>query len=722
MELWSGQKAPISTKRGPQVHDRRRPGGAARARGVRRAGVGGDPGAAGVGSAHARRAAVRVRVRPGSGGAGRAGGRRVRRKRARQRARPDRLPLAAGDGERAGRRGCAGARRRARHERAGGGRQRHQRRHRVAHPGRQGGPGRPAGDRRPPDRGAGQRPRRVRQGGALPAGGTGRGAPGPGDRCAPAVADVAAAIRPETVLVACSAPSYAHGVVDPVEQIAQVAAAAGVRCHVDACFGGWTLPYLRRLGVPVPAFDFAVPGVTSISVDLHKYAYAPKGVSVLLHRDAGLRAPQYFAYADWPGYTMVNPVISSTRSGGPIAAAYATLRHLGDDGYLELTRRTWAAVRALADAVRGVDGLRLVAEPESTVVCLTSTDPDLDLFVLVDELTARGWHTQPQLAYAGLPRSVHLTVTAAVAPRVAEFGPALAEAAAGARAAGPVVLPPELLALAGSLTPEALTPELVGRAGRRARPGRSARPAGPDGGGEHPARRRPGAAAGTAVGRVRRAAATPDLVARATRSDSSRRGGPASRPAASVISGSSAGRPRCPRVPVLPGPVPAVEVDDQQTRHGRRLAPGRSGTGRCSSASRRTVSPPASRPRSRTSSTIRHRDRSPPARSPTVKSLTEAEPGHVDRTLVGHRDGDRSDPLAVGVGRVEHQLTRGQGEVGQPGVGRRTSSVRPSARTGRRSTRTSATAAVATSRGCRSRAGCRRRHPDRARRSPPRPP
>ncbi|GGM32281.1 aspartate aminotransferase family protein [Micromonospora sonchi] len=277
----------------------------------------------------------------------------------------------------------------------------------------------------------------------------------------PAVADVAAAIRPEAVLVACSAPSYAHGVVDPVEQIAQVAAAAGVRCHVDACFGGWTLSYLRRLGVPVPAFDFAVPGVTSISVDLHKYAYAPKGVSVLLHRDAGLRAPQYFAYADWPGYTMVNPVISSTRSGGPIAAAYATLRHLGDDGYLELTRRTWAAVRALADAVRGVDGLRLVAEPESTVVCLTSTDPDLDLFVLVDELTARGWHTQPQLAYAGLPRSVHLTVTAAVAPRVAEFGTALAEAAAGARATGPVVLPPELLALAGSLTPQALTPQLV---------------------------------------------------------------------------------------------------------------------------------------------------------------------------------------------------------------------------------------------------------------------
>ncbi|MGK5443094.1 pyridoxal phosphate-dependent decarboxylase family protein [Micromonospora sp. URMC 105] len=277
----------------------------------------------------------------------------------------------------------------------------------------------------------------------------------------PAVAGVAAAIRPETVLVACSAPSYAHGVVDPVAEIAAVAAAAGVRCHVDACFGGWTLPYLRRLGVPVPPFDFAVDGVTSISVDLHKYAYAPKGVSLLLHRDPALRAPQYFAYADWPGYTMVNPVLASTRSGGPIAAAYATLRHLGDAGYLRLAAATRDAVTALADAVRAVDGLRLMAEPESTVVCFTAADPELDLFVLVDELTARGWHTQPQLRYADLPASVHLTVTASVAPRVAEFGPDLAAAVAATRAAGPVRLPAELRALATSLAPQALTPELV---------------------------------------------------------------------------------------------------------------------------------------------------------------------------------------------------------------------------------------------------------------------
>jgi Glutamate decarboxylase and related PLP-dependent proteins len=277
----------------------------------------------------------------------------------------------------------------------------------------------------------------------------------------PSVEDVRAAIGPDTVLVACSAPAYPYGVVDPVAEIAEVAAAAGVRCHVDACFGGWTLPYLRRLGVAVPPFDFTVPGVTSISVDLHKYAYAPKGVSVLLHRDAALRRPQYFAFAGWPGYTVVNPVISSTRSGGPIAAAYATLRHIGDAGYLALAERTLTAVRGLAAAVGEVEGLRLLAEPESTVVCFTSADPGLDVFVLADELAARGWHTQPQLSYAGLPANIHLSVTAAVAPRVSEFGAALRDAAEAARRAGPVELPAEVLALVGTLGPERLTPELV---------------------------------------------------------------------------------------------------------------------------------------------------------------------------------------------------------------------------------------------------------------------
>src|SRR4051812_38489055 len=180
-------------------------------------------------------------------------------------------------------------------------------------------------------------------------------------------AAMAAAITPDTVLVAASAPSYAHGVVDPIPEIAAATAERGVRLHVDACFGGWVLPYLLRLGADLPEFDLAVPGVTSISVDLHKYAYAPKGVSLLLHRDETLRLPQYFAYGGWPGYTMINPIISSTRSGGPIAAALATLRSIGDAGYLDLAARTRDAVVTLAAAVTATDGVRVYAPPETSV-------------------------------------------------------------------------------------------------------------------------------------------------------------------------------------------------------------------------------------------------------------------------------------------------------------------------------------------------------------------
>ena len=129
-------------------------------------------------------------------------------------------------------------------------------------------------------------------------------------------------------------PVVRPGVVDPVTEIAAAAAARGVRCHVDACIGGWVLPYAARLGRPVLPWTFAVEGVTSISVDLHKYAYAPKGTSVLLHRTAELRRPQFFASAKWPGYTMLNPTMQSTKSGGPLAGAWAVVNTIGDAGYL----------------------------------------------------------------------------------------------------------------------------------------------------------------------------------------------------------------------------------------------------------------------------------------------------------------------------------------------------------------------------------------------------
>jgi len=267
---------------------------------------------------------------------------------------------------------------------------------------------------------------------------------------------MARAIGPETVLVVASAPAYPHGIVDPVPAIAAAAAARDVRCHVDACFGGWILPFWRGLGVDGEPFALDVPGVTSISVDLHKYAYCPKGVSVLLHRTAQLRAPQYFGYAGWPGYGVVNATVASTRAGGPIAAAWATLQRVGRDGYRALAATTLEATRGLHEAIRAVPGLApLLAAPESSVVGFRSDDQGVDVFVVADALARQGWHVQPQMSFGGIPRTAHLTVTAAVAPHVPAFAHALRDAVEAARAVGPVLSPfPQL-------EPAALTPEVV---------------------------------------------------------------------------------------------------------------------------------------------------------------------------------------------------------------------------------------------------------------------
>ncbi len=269
---------------------------------------------------------------------------------------------------------------------------------------------------------------------------------------------MAAAIDEDTVLVVVSAPSYAHGVVDPVTPIAAAAAERGVRCHVDACIGGWVLPYFRKLGVSVPDFDFTVPGVTSISVDLHKYAYCPKGTSVLLHASAELRRPQFFASASWPGYTMLNSTIQSTRSGGPLAAAWVVLRHIGDHGYRTLAERTLMAARTLRAGIEKIDGLRVLGEPNAALLAVTTVDsPGFDVFTVADEMTARRWYLQPQFGHGASPANLHLTVTAANRGTEDELLGDLADAVASARTAGPVRLSPELTSVIAALDPASLS-------------------------------------------------------------------------------------------------------------------------------------------------------------------------------------------------------------------------------------------------------------------------
>ncbi|MCR3718288.1 MULTISPECIES: pyridoxal phosphate-dependent decarboxylase family protein [Prauserella salsuginis group] len=270
----------------------------------------------------------------------------------------------------------------------------------------------------------------------------------------------AAAVDDTTVLVVGSAPSYAHGVVDPIAELAAVAGDRGARMHVDACIGGWVLPYLRRGdadGRP-PVFDLSVPGVTSLSVDLHKYAYCAKGVSVLLHAGPEQRRGHYFASADWPGYTMLNPTLQSTRSGGPIAAAWAVVRHVGDDGYAQLALSARAATERIRDGLAAIDGLRVLGDPDATLLAVAlDGEPGFDLFTVADELAARGWHVQPQFPHRSSPANLHLTVTASNRGHEDALLTAVQEAVGAARAAGPVTIDADLAALIGALDPDTLT-------------------------------------------------------------------------------------------------------------------------------------------------------------------------------------------------------------------------------------------------------------------------
>src|SRR5262245_7134878 len=150
------------------------------------------------------------------------------------------------------------------------------------------------------------------------------------------VAATAATVDDRTALVVGSAPCYPYGVVDPIPELAALAAERGALCHVDACLGGWLLPFLARLGEDLPPWDLRVPGVTSLSADIHKYGWSFKGTSLLLHRDEDLLRLQYFLYDGWPGGLYGSATTAGTRPAAPIAAAWATIHHLGMDGYLRL--------------------------------------------------------------------------------------------------------------------------------------------------------------------------------------------------------------------------------------------------------------------------------------------------------------------------------------------------------------------------------------------------
>lgn len=235
------------------------------------------------------------------------------------------------------------------------------------------------------------------------------------------------AINRRTILLVGSAPQYPQGVVDPIEELAALARSRKLLCHVDACVGGMMLPFVRDIGYPIPPFDFSVPGVTSMSVDLHKYGYAAKGASVVLYRDAELRKHQYFAYTDWPGGIYVSPTMTGTRPGGAIAAAWAVLNRLGSEGYRAITREVMQAVEELKAGVAQIEDVTVLGHPHMSVFCLASDT--LDIYEVGDVLGERGWHLDRQQN----PASLHMTVNHAHVGKTEAFLADLRDAAAASR-------------------------------------------------------------------------------------------------------------------------------------------------------------------------------------------------------------------------------------------------------------------------------------------------
>lgn len=226
-------------------------------------------------------------------------------------------------------------------------------------------------------------------------------------------ADVDAMARevgPNTVLVVGSAPQYPQGVVDPIPAIAELAASVGANCHVDACMGGFVLPFVEMLGREVPPWDFRVEGVHSISADVHKLGYAPKGVSVILHRHKELRKYQTFVFDGWLGGFYASPNLQGTRSGLPMAAAWAVMQHLGVEGYLELTRQNLANADRMREGIAAIDGIRVLGDGRYHLVAMAAdpaVEPVIDIFALGDALLRRGWFHDRQ----GPPDTLHSTVS-----------------------------------------------------------------------------------------------------------------------------------------------------------------------------------------------------------------------------------------------------------------------------------------------------------------------
>lgn len=244
------------------------------------------------------------------------------------------------------------------------------------------------------------------------------------------IAAVKKLINRNTILLVGSAPAYPQGVIDPIRALGQLAIEKGLPLHVDSCVGGFMLPFLRALGRDITDFDFSVPGVTSISADVHKYGYAAKGASVVLYRDMSYLRYQFFVCPDFPGGIFASPAMLGTRPGGAVAAAWAAMMSIGFEGYKKIAAETIAITDGLRDGINAIDGIEVLGNPAMSVFSYGSTDAKINIHAVGDQMEAKGWHVDRQQK----PDSLHAMVTPNHAQAMQQYLIDLAEAVAAVRA------------------------------------------------------------------------------------------------------------------------------------------------------------------------------------------------------------------------------------------------------------------------------------------------
>jgi glutamate/tyrosine decarboxylase-like PLP-dependent enzyme len=214
-----------------------------------------------------------------------------------------------------------------------------------------------------------------------------------------------AACTPNTIMMVGSAPTYPHGVVDPIGALGALCEKRDIWLHVDACVGGFVLPFAKQLGYKIPDFDFTVPGVRSISADVHKFGYAPKGASTITYRNGDYRKHQFYVYTEWPGGVYGTPNMTGARPGGAIAGAWAVMNYMGEDGYLRMAKILMETTTKIMDGLRKIPHLTILGEPCSPLFAIYSDK--VNVFALADAMKKRGWHMEGQQ----FPPSLHITVS-----------------------------------------------------------------------------------------------------------------------------------------------------------------------------------------------------------------------------------------------------------------------------------------------------------------------